>query len=338
MIRRARPAETASLVALGESTGIFDPGESEVLLRDTLDALHQGALGNHHEVRVWADPANGTPEGWVYFAPCDREEGSWELYWIGVAPARQGQGIGRTLLRFVEDHVVRAGGKALYIETSTLPTFERTRRFYEESGYTSVLAVSPDPHAAVDDKATFRKTLRRTAEPSERAAPGASPFAIRAATPSDLASVVTLAMALGRQHEAYDPRRFRLDTFGATPEALRQSYERFFQDEIRRDGVVLFVADSASMGIVGYVYGRVEEPSLLELCDTAGWVHDLFVDERARGRAVGAGLVETAIAALRGLGAPQVMLSVSPKNIAARALFERFGFATTMLECRLTNR
>jgi hypothetical protein len=32
------------------------------------------------------------------------------------------------------------------------------------------------------------------------------------------------------------------------------------------------------------------------------------------------------------------MLSVSPKNIAGQALFERLGFATTLLECRLLKR
>jgi GNAT superfamily N-acetyltransferase len=159
MIRSARPAETASLVALGESTGIFAPGESDVLLRGTLDALHQRELGKDHEVRVWADPANDLPAGWVYFAPRDGEEGAWELFWIGVAPSRHGQGIGATLLQFVEGHVMRAGGTALYIETSSLPTFDRTRRFYEVRGYTAVRAIPPDQPGVVDDKVTFVKRL-----------------------------------------------------------------------------------------------------------------------------------------------------------------------------------
>jgi ribosomal protein S18 acetylase RimI-like enzyme len=335
VIRSALPAETASLVALGESTGIFGPGEADALLRGTLDALHQGELGKDHEVRVWVDPANDVPGGWVYFAPRDGADGAWELFWIGVAPSRHGQGVGDALLRRVEDHVTQAGGTALYIETSSLPALERARRFYERRGYTAVDR-SPDHYGIGDDKLTFMKALNVKVEQNEDASPSVSPLAIRAATHSDLASVVRLAMELGAQHEGYDARRFRLTAFGATREALEATYERYFRDELGRDEVALFVADSATLGVVGYVYGRIEGPSFVELCDTTGWIHDVFVDERARGRAVGGRLVKAAIEALRSRGAPEIMLSVSPKNTAGQALFHRLGFATTLLECRLS--
>ena len=158
MIRGPRATETGHLVAIGESTGIFGPGEADALLRATLDTFHEGGLGSGHEVRVWADPADDTSAGWVYFAPHDPVEGVWQLWWIGVTPARHGQGIGDDLLRFVEEHVARAGGRALTIETSSLPPLERARRFYADRGYT-LRDVTADAYGPGDDKLTLVRTL-----------------------------------------------------------------------------------------------------------------------------------------------------------------------------------
>ena len=167
MIRLPLLGETDALVLLGESTGIFGPGEADALLRDTLRAFHGDELGDGHEVRVWADPEAGGPSGWVYFGPREASDGealAWELYWIGVAPALHGQGIGAALLRFVEGHVTRAGGTSLTIETSSLPALSRARRFYGERGYT-VRAVTPNHYGDGDDRVTFVRTLSVRDEP-----------------------------------------------------------------------------------------------------------------------------------------------------------------------------
>lgn len=158
MIRAARPDETGALVALGDATGIFGPGETDLLLRGTLDALHAGELDGGHKVRVWADPHDGAVAGWVYFGPQHTEDAAWELFWIGVAPARHGQGIGEALLRFVEECVIRADGRVLVIDTSSLPTLERARRFYTSRGY-ALRGVAADHFGPGDDKLTFVKVL-----------------------------------------------------------------------------------------------------------------------------------------------------------------------------------
>lgn len=85
MIRPARVEETVHLVELAESTGIFEPGETDALLRATLDVYHSGQLGPAHDVRVWAAPADDRAVGWTYKGPSAR--GEWEVFWIGVAPA-----------------------------------------------------------------------------------------------------------------------------------------------------------------------------------------------------------------------------------------------------------
>ena len=106
---------------------------------------------------MWSDPANDAPAGWVYFAARDEGNGAWELFWIGVAPSRHGQGIGDALLQHVEAHVLQAGGTSLYIETSSLPALGRARRLYEGHGYKAVDRI-PNYYGIGDDKLTFMKT------------------------------------------------------------------------------------------------------------------------------------------------------------------------------------
>ncbi len=57
-----------------------------------------------------------------------------------------------------------------------------------------------------------------------------------------------------------------------------------------------------------------------------GWVSDLFVRERFRGRGIGRSLLDAAIAEWRLRGGHQVMLEVAHERIAARGLYESAGF------------
>ncbi|MBA4067541.1 MAG: N-acetyltransferase [Isosphaera sp.] len=159
MLRPAAPADSPALVALAAATGVFQPGEAEALLGGVLDDLHAGRLGDGHLARVWADGPDGPPLGWVYFAPTPKADGVWDLWWIGVAPAAQGRGVGGALLGAVEDHARAAGGRVLVVETSGTPAFDPVRRFYSARGYAAGGRV-PDFYADGDDKVIYAKRLR----------------------------------------------------------------------------------------------------------------------------------------------------------------------------------
>ena len=158
MIRPAAPADTPALVALAAATGIFQPHEAEGLLGGVLDDLHAGRLGDGHIAQAWADGPAGPPAGWAYFAPTAKADGVWDLWWIGVDPARQGRGVGGELLRSVEDHVRAAGGRILVVETSSMPAFDAVRRFYAARGYVECGRV-PDFYADGDGKVIFAKRM-----------------------------------------------------------------------------------------------------------------------------------------------------------------------------------
>jgi ribosomal protein S18 acetylase RimI-like enzyme len=151
------------------------------------------------------------------------------------------------------------------------------------------------------------------------------PVDVRRARPEDLRAVSRLAVMLVEQHREYDPRRFVL------PEPVEDGYFRFLRTEVGDPRAVLLVA-VLDGEIVGYLYGRMEPPSFVELRGEAGWIHDLYVLERGRGRGAGGALLDAGVRALEQCGARSVMLSVSPQNDAGRRLFGSRGFENTMLE------
>lgn len=163
MFRSATPDDTAALVALAASTGLFVPQEAEALLGGVLDDFHAGRLGEGHRVDVWSDRHAGPPAAWVYFAPTSHANGVWDLWWIGVAPACQCHGVGGELLRYVELQVLASEGRVLVIETSSRSMFDRTRRFYARHGYAEC-GVVPDFYADGDGKVIYAKRLPSSAD------------------------------------------------------------------------------------------------------------------------------------------------------------------------------
>lgn len=141
----------------------------------------------------------------------------------------------------------------------------------------------------------------------------------------DLEAAAALAGRLVRMHYGFDPKRF-LDL--VNPEV---GYARYFASELEEERVVLIVAELAD-DVAGYLYARMEPRSYNELRDACGAIHDVFVDDAARGRGIGEALVREGMRRLKEKGAPRVVLLTAVQNHAAQRLFARVGFRTTMLE------
>jgi ribosomal protein S18 acetylase RimI-like enzyme len=62
------------------------------------------------------------------------------------------------LLGHVEQALTARGGRLLLVETSGLPSFERTRAFYRKCGYEEEARIR-DFYAAGVDKVVYRKAL-----------------------------------------------------------------------------------------------------------------------------------------------------------------------------------
>lgn len=154
----------------------------------------------------------------------------------------------------------------------------------------------------------------------------APPFVIRRATEGDVPALGRLGALLMRVHYGFDPQRFLPP--GSNPEA---GYGRFLRSQLREDDVVILVAERGGE-VIGYVFAGLEPLSWKELRDACGFVHDVVVDESGRRLGVASALMDGAVQWLRERGAPRVMLWTAERNGAARQLFDRLGFRSTMIE------
>ena len=155
MFRPTVPADTPALLTLAEGTGVFKPHELEAL-QEVLDDYHAVNHTFGHTAYTWEE--DGTPAGFAYYAPTAMTDRTWELWWIAVEKSRQGRGLGRVMLDLVEQDVRRNAGRLLLIETSSLPHYEPTRRFYLKQGY-ALAAQIADFYADGDDKVIFAKRM-----------------------------------------------------------------------------------------------------------------------------------------------------------------------------------
>jgi ribosomal protein S18 acetylase RimI-like enzyme len=153
---RPRRGDIAALRRLVASTGVFYPEERKIALELLTERLRIGARSGYSF--VFAE-RSGRLLGYCAWGKVPLTRGSYDLYWIAVAPAAQGQGLGRELTKRVEQGVARRGGGGLYIETSSRRVYDRTRRFYRDAGYREVARLQGF-YAAGDDKVLFRKVIR----------------------------------------------------------------------------------------------------------------------------------------------------------------------------------
>jgi ribosomal protein S18 acetylase RimI-like enzyme len=156
MIRPTEPADTPILLELAKETGVFKPHEIEAL-QEVLDDYHGGNRDAGH-ISVTCEQ-NGAIVGFAYYAPASMTVCSWYLYWIAVRKGTQAKGVGSRLLKHVENDIhSRQAEGILFIETSSLPHYELTRRFYLKHGYEQE-AVLRDYYAPGDSMVVFRKLL-----------------------------------------------------------------------------------------------------------------------------------------------------------------------------------
>ncbi|HEY1375935.1 MAG TPA: GNAT family N-acetyltransferase [Gemmataceae bacterium] len=155
MIRPTTPADTGALVAIAAGTGVFKPIELEAL-REVLDDYHaeNRAIG-HIAVTL---ELHGQPAGFAYYAPAAMTDRTWYLYWIAVDKNVHAKGMGTRLLHRAEEDVRQAGGRVFFIETSSLPHYDLTRKFYLKHDYEQA-AVLRDYYADGDDMVVFRKKM-----------------------------------------------------------------------------------------------------------------------------------------------------------------------------------
>jgi ribosomal protein S18 acetylase RimI-like enzyme len=150
----ACPAAVEDLV---RRTGFFSAAEVAIA-RELLDDLLEKGAGSDYVAVFARDGRDGPLVGYACWGEIPCTEARYDLYWIAVDPDRQGEGIGQVLLAHVEASISKAGGAAIYVDTSSREQYGPTRAFYERSGY-EVAAHLTDFYRDGDGKVVYAKRL-----------------------------------------------------------------------------------------------------------------------------------------------------------------------------------
>jgi len=159
IIRPLVAGDRSGVFRILENAGNFTPAEVGIAL-ELIDEWLE--LGEHSGYLTYVLEARDSEKsevlGYVCFGPTPLTESTFDLYWIAVDKSKHRGGVGKRLLKFSEEEVVRRGGKMLLIETSSQETYGGTIQFYERTGYEMVGKI-PEYYKPGDDKLIFAKRL-----------------------------------------------------------------------------------------------------------------------------------------------------------------------------------
>ncbi len=131
-----REEDVPRLVAIVQSTRAFRDDEVEVA-RELLEAGAQKGEASDYLFRVAREfcSAAQTPVGYACYGPTPCTEGTFDLYWIAVAPSRQNSGVASSLLSAAEEDIRARRGRLLIAETEESEAYGPAKKFYETRGF-----------------------------------------------------------------------------------------------------------------------------------------------------------------------------------------------------------
>lgn len=153
MMRAITKDDLLHLKAVIDSTALF-PAEM-------LDEMTTDFFQNEDHNEIWLTmEANDIPVAITFCAPEKMTMGTYNLYLIAVHKDFQGKGLGSSIMAYVENQLQKMGARILLVETSSLPEYELTRKFYDKLGYTRE-AVIRAFYQQGEDKIVFWKNLQQ---------------------------------------------------------------------------------------------------------------------------------------------------------------------------------
>lgn len=150
-IREIERKDLKRLKEVIDSTGLFPSS--------LLDDMTIDFFTNQDTSEIWlTKEVDNIPVAVVYCAPERMTEGTFNLYLIAIDQKFQGKGIGSEMMAYIENLLREKGIRILIVETSSLPEFELTRKFYDNLGYIRE-AVIREFYQEGEDKVVFWKKL-----------------------------------------------------------------------------------------------------------------------------------------------------------------------------------
>ena len=154
--KKLKKSDLAFVKEILESTGFFYDHEIDVALELAEENLSKGEeMSGYNFIMVEKD---NKPVAFACFGktPCTAD--SFDLYWIAVHQNQKGNGIGKLLMKQIEEDIKTLGGKNIWIETSSRPLYDPTQKFYLKSGC-ELIAELPGFYGQNDNKLVFLKKV-----------------------------------------------------------------------------------------------------------------------------------------------------------------------------------
>ncbi|HEV8538151.1 MAG TPA: GNAT family N-acetyltransferase [Bacteroidota bacterium] len=138
-IRALQPADREHISQILVATNMFTDEEIRVAI-ELIDAALHDPQQQDYEIFTAVDEKREIV-GYYCAGPTPLTQGTYDLYWIAVAPSVQGRGIGVQLSNHAEVRVRARGGRLLVAETSSQSKYDNTRAFYLKHGYLEVARI-----------------------------------------------------------------------------------------------------------------------------------------------------------------------------------------------------
>jgi ribosomal protein S18 acetylase RimI-like enzyme len=149
MIRSYQPKDRNAVIDLVSATGNFNASEIAIAT-ELIDICTEKPEQRDYFAFVYEDEA--------VKRPTPATIGTYDMYWIASHPDFYGRGIAQQLDLFAEEFVRGHNGYLLIAETSSQPSYDRTRAFYAKQGYL-VLSMIADYYKPGDDLIVFGKRV-----------------------------------------------------------------------------------------------------------------------------------------------------------------------------------
>jgi ribosomal protein S18 acetylase RimI-like enzyme len=146
-----------TLLSVLTKTRSFTSAEIDVAM-ELIDIVLKDPIQRDYHIYCVVD-VQDQAIGYICYGPTPMAQGTFDLYWIAVDPDFQGQRVGSTLLNFLEKVLKAEGGRLILADTSTIPHYEKTQKFYLKNGFQEVARI-PDYYHPGNDRITFCRRLR----------------------------------------------------------------------------------------------------------------------------------------------------------------------------------
>ncbi|OIP01064.1 MAG: hypothetical protein AUJ98_05880 [Bacteroidetes bacterium CG2_30_33_31] len=150
--KRLLKSDVQSIKEILKSTNFFYDDEVELTGELAEENLNKGEKESGYSFIMVEN--DNEPIAFACFGktPCTID--SFDLYWIAVHQKQKGKGVGKMLMKQVEEEILASKGRKIWIETAGRALYHPTRMFYENYGCKKI-AVLPDFYADGDDKVVY---------------------------------------------------------------------------------------------------------------------------------------------------------------------------------------